>query len=641
MRRLWGAVLCGLGLAGCTDASLYGRVGQAPKLADKLSITGYLCTDNPATRAFPVKILFMVDTSGTTIDAAPLGEHVQAIEAALSLNLPNRYVEVGMIRYADRARSLLEYRVGASVTGFTRDEAQIDAALAELRNGGGGRDLASAMSLARSVITGDAFLADKGPLSRTKYVLVHLTTGAPQPSIPAARCQDGVEAPPEDCERAFLARAVRELEDEVLSIGAAELVFHTLHLEPAPVEGAPCDPQAGSVDCAAGLTCVQTGQLPDAGRCVEPCDPNAPLCVADPSRTLCAEVPVGPQDTLLAYCSRPVETSCFDGVDNDRDGQDVDCADPGYPLDCDGSDGCEQDCLGQCRAAAIGVDMSLPTGGAYQRVETADVLGLGRIDLRSTQRRFVLKGLVVDNTNALPTETGLSVDTDADGIADEVEARLPNFDPTRRDSDNDGFSDKLELQLQAAGLDPASVDLPPTCVDPFADRDGDGLGDCEEALLGTDPSLFDTDADGFPDELEFRRGSNALANDVLADLDQDGVPNGRELAEHGDVRSNDAGARAQLAYRYRVDAGGITQDRRSCYDVRVSNVTLVETADRGFGPGINDLFVYFGQVPEGELDRYGSYSVAQLRVRFVEPDFRDPDTPVFDLEDGDFVFVGE
>src|SRR5688572_2761194 len=45
----------------CTDVSLYGKVGQEPELADKVALTGVLCTDNPATRKFPVKILFVVD----------------------------------------------------------------------------------------------------------------------------------------------------------------------------------------------------------------------------------------------------------------------------------------------------------------------------------------------------------------------------------------------------------------------------------------------------------------------------------------------------------------------------------------------------------------------------------------------------
>ena len=636
---------------GCTDASLFGEAGQDPSIANKLTLTGLLCTDNPATRAFPVKILFVVDTSGITQDAAPLGEHVRAIEAVLAQHLPNRFVEVGVVRYADRSQSLIVEPIGGANTGYTRDEAKIDAALVSLRNGGGGRDLAAAMSLVRSVVTGDVFQADRGPLSRTKYVVVHVTSGEPQPAIPNARCDEGFESPPPDCERAFLDAAVRSLRDEVLDLGAAEFVFHVAHIEPANVEGAPCDPQQGSVGCvgnSAGLTCVRTGARADTGRCVELCDPQAPICTRDPLRTLCAEIPV-PDGSIVNYCSRPVETACFDGVDNDRDGSGPDCSDPNYPLDCSGN-GCEADCLGQCRAAVLGVDMSLAAGGGYERFPGVDVLTLGRIDFRSTQRRFVLKGFVVDNRNAMPTERGIEVDSDADGLSDETELRLRGMnaagvmvalDPRNRDTDGDGLSDRVEHLLRTVGLDPFVPSLPVDCLDPFIDRDGDRLSDCEEKLLASDPTLFDTDADGVPDELEFRRGTNLLVDDILTDLDQDGIPNGEEITQHTDVSSNDAQVRAELAYRSRVTAAGVTTDLRSCYDLRVSNITLLETLDRGFGAGNNDVDVYFGQVPEGDLKQFGLFSVAQVRVQFLEPDFRDPATPALDLVDGDFLFVGE
>ena len=638
--------------AACTDVSLYGRVGQEPRVLDKLTLTGLLCTDNPATRAFPVKILFVVDTSGITQEATPFGEHVRAVEGVLSQHLPNRFVEVGVIRYADEARSLIEEPVGRVDSAYSRDEARIDAALAELRNGGGGRDLASAMSLTRSVVTGDAFLADRGPLSRTKYVIVHITTGAPSPPIPAARCEDLFESPPEDCERAFLERSVRNIRDEVLDLGAAEVAFHAVHLEPSQIEGAPCDPRDGSADCqgpAAGLTCVGTGGRPDTGRCVELCDPAAPVCGRDPLRTSCLEVEV-PDGTIIAHCGRAAETACFDGVDNDRDGQDVDCSNPDYPLDCRGEGNCEEDCRGQCRASAIGIDMGLAGGGGYERFETADRLTLARIDFRSTQRRFVLKGFVVDNRNALPTEGGLQVDSDGDGLSDEAEIRISgidasgaevNLDPTNPDTDGDLFTDKVEHLLRTVGLDPFVPGQPPDCEDPTLDRDGDGLSDCEERLLGSDPTLFDSDADGLPDGVEFRRGSNVLRDDVLGDLDQDGVPNGREVTEHTDVASNDARVRAELAYRYRVTPSGVTADRRTCYDLRVSNISLRETLDIGLGPGNNDIDVYFGQVPEGDLERFGLFSVAQIRMRYLAPDFREPDAPALDLVDGDFVFIGE
>jgi len=58
----------------------------------------------------------------------------------------------------------------------------------------------------------------------------------------------------------------------------------------------------------------------------------------------------------------------------------------------------------------------------------------------------------------------------------------------------------LLLGLLAAGCDPKG-DTAAGC-DASADADGDGLDDCEEAGLGTDPQQADSDGDGFSDSEE-------------------------------------------------------------------------------------------------------------------------------------------
>jgi hypothetical protein len=636
MRRL----LTVLVAAGCTDVNLYGKVGQAPELIDKMGLTGALCTDNPAKRQFPVKVLFIVDSSGQMRETAPFAEHVTAMDQTTSQFLPIANIFLGVIKYDDQATQLISEPTGRTNSGFTRDDAAIDQAFVQLRNGGGARDLASAMSLARSIITGDAFQSELGPLSRTKYVVVHVMSASPSPIIPRSRCDNVFEMAPPVCEPAFLEREVRDLRNQVLSLGAAEFVFHTVFIEPARISGNPCDPRMGASACGgmAGLACVQSGGRADIGRCAQLCNANADCTT--PGFGVCASSSL-PDGSTVRSCAQG-ELSCFDGMDNDGDGQTIDCSDPTYPYGCNGAGGCEQDCRDFCRAEVIGLAMSLATGGRYERVQYADQVTFAKIDFRSTQRLFVLKEFIAFNRNVIATEGGFLPDSDADGLPD-VEEELLGLDPRSDDTDGDYYNDRLEHLLRTLNLDPTVTSTQPDCDDPTLDTDGDTLRDCEEKLLGADKTLFDTDADGYPDPVEFRTGTNPLFNDSLDDIDLDGVNNGREIAAHTDALSNDGKVRAELAYRYRTTELGVTEDQRSCYDFRVSNITLLETLDRGFGKGNNIIDVYFGQVPEGDLERYGVFHVTQVPVNYLSPESfppdgrKTPDTPAIDLIEEDFV----
>jgi hypothetical protein len=84
------------------------------------------------------------------------------------------------------------------------------------------------------------------------------------------------------------------------------------------------------------------------------------------------------------------------------------------------------------------------------------------------------------------------------------------------DSDRDGIPDSVET---AAGLNPSSAS------DAKLDKDGDGLSNIDEFLLGTDISDTDSDNDGLSDFFEVRRTGT---DPNLADSDTDGTADGAE-----------------------------------------------------------------------------------------------------------------
>jgi hypothetical protein len=154
-------------------------------------------------------------------------------------------------------------------------------------------------------------------------------------------------------------------------------------------------------------------------------------------------------------------------------------------------------------------------------------------------------------------------DSDGDGLSDDEEAKL-GTDPLNPDTDGDGVGDGIETRLAATGsefnpLVPGTFKACANVTDLLADHDLDGLTDCEEAILRTDPYLADSDRDGIPDLVEVRLGSNPLVDDRLIDSDQDGINNGDEVKEGLDPWTNDSSRDLEYAYQYRTVDEGETQ----------------------------------------------------------------------------------
>ena len=446
-----------LAFAACTDASLYGK-NYTPNQPNRISFEGNLCTDDPGAIAFPQKTLIVMDGTGALAEGDPAGKRVDTLRAF-----------IGRHRGPNQAVSLL--LMGASarplITGFTSDQQTIDTALETLASATGQaqRNYLDTLRMLTTIIEDDLLASNPGVRSRTRYAVLFVAAGPPDPAfqvpwciaqgltVGSTQCKDaflaafcGKATPaPTDCERWWYGDAVTQLRSYVRANGAQDLIFHSFSLSQDAL--------------AANLL----GDMARAGQ-----------------GELVQQTPI---------------TLDFLAVDVDRPGS-----------------------------------------------------------------RLVLREVVVMNGNTLLRGKAPEADSDGDGLTDAEEIKL-GTDPINPDTDGDGVGDGIEVRLASPNsqfdpLVPARFKECLTLANPTADHDLDGLTDCEEAVLRTDPYLVDSDRDGVPDWVEVRAGGNPLVDDRLVDSDMDGIPNGEEVIRGLDPWTNDSNRDLDYGYQYRtIDQG--------------------------------------------------------------------------------------
>ncbi|MDQ7075705.1 MAG: hypothetical protein Q9O24_11270 [Gammaproteobacteria bacterium] len=214
------------------------------------------------------------------------------------------------------------------------------------------------------------------------------------------------------------------------------------------------------------------------------------------------------------------------------------------------------------------------------------------------------------------------LDSDADGLKDTDEVVL-GTDPHNADSDGDGIQDGVEVGLTyptvaaldtdgTGGIDALESNIIDTDADGFmnhedsdnldscipnalstaclalTDTDGDGLSNAQEAALGTNPNVADSDADGIDDGAEV--GANYPTVAAL-DGDGDGVidaldsnlldSDGDGVNDQLDPANNDACNPDNTIGVCDADADGLTnaQEAQAGTDVNIADSD---------GDGVND-----------------------------------------------------
>jgi hypothetical protein len=586
MRRLQ-VTLLGLLLSGaCTTAELQPVDDIETNVVDNLLVLeGEVCTQPPRATDFPVKILFIIDGSGSMQFVDNPTQRARAVEEVILRTRANPAVSYAIIRFnatdsvltKPDAEITASNPAGVDLSGaFTRDPAVLQTAVEGLREADSVTDYQGALSAAFQVLFQDMITASPAELGRTKYVVMFLSDGDPFP----------------DC-----------CSDESLAAGLCaptQQIISTLCTDPNRVRSNP-------------------NQLPFLSGGQDYNQPYQIYAATQDIMDLAESFAVGELRIHTAFLFDPSlvgmlgPNGCYD-----IGGVGFVCPDEASEL------------LGTM--AQIG-------DGVFRDFSQAEEIDFLSFDLSSIRRENALKNLIVTNTNLAVTANGVALDSDGDGVLDDEEFEL-GMNRLSVDTDGDGFSDTLEYRERRNGFDP--VQPTPGCegADARRDVDADGLLACEEVILRTSTELFDTDADGLPDGFELRAGSDPAFADALSDADLDGVRNGDELRFNTAIDIDEASRRPKLAYRYRTESLGKDEQTRNCYGFEVKNVQLGTPLARpgeAGSYGRNDLLVYMAEAPFDDPEDFGAFSVACVRGRYVAPDFKDPPGGRVVLTPDDFV----
>lgn len=497
--------------AACSDAPLLGVPPPPPSPIDnKLGIRGSFCTEDPSTVEFPVKIVFVVDTSQSMNVTDPPDPadgnytgRARAITDVVNQLAGTTGVEVAVVGFSG---AVLNATNGFTPIVTPEEIADVASAVVTFNTGTGLTNYEAALDEAYTLLVTDIAEADEIQRARSKYVVIFVSDGVPDPYVPPEELFERVED-------------IFKLEKE-RRLG--EMRFHSVYL---------------------------SGRTPG-------------WLQAEPVNLLKEMARVG--------------------------------------------------------------------GGSFRNIGNGEKINFLSIDFTSFRRVFTLKSFVVSNLSARPLPDPFeAADSDGDTIPDVDEPRI-GTDPAVRDSDEDGIHDGIEDRLRNAGFDPLDGSDSDCTVgegDDYnrRDDDGDGLLNCEERFLGTNPRLHDTDGDGLPDGVEISAGVSPVAPDTYVDLDRDLVTNGVEVRDHVDPTRDDRDYRFDLRYRYDLSRTGIV-DGRTCWEFNVSNISLAPTLAGPDGVrGVNEIRLVFGQIPLDTPFDAGTYRVACVRPSYLLPeDVKDP-----------------
>jgi hypothetical protein len=622
---LMAAGLLAASLAACTDTLVEPLSQEQTLLDDRLTLKGRICTAPANPSGFPVKVVLVIDQSGSMCVSDPPGSQegsgfcqqvavvvppgvteparVRAMRKLVAQFRQQPNVQMSVVPFETNVKNV--WPPAASGNRFARPDSTLDSYIGGLQSQlGKGTDYQGAVSYAYSLIASDiTTLSQTNPevLPRTRYVVVFLTDGTPYPRC-SANDNLTVYADPNN-------------PDLTWSDSSSAVEFCNL-----------LDPDS-----------------PDNINGFEPgTDRNQNYQLFSYVRRLMElkdQYNVGDirMHTVLLFNQEAVRLCgpiC----------QDLYGTYPGVPQ-------AEYPQAAKKIASWLLQRFAEIGNGVYQEFnDTAEInnLALGALDYSSFASRNVIKTLMVQSLSSVPAESGRELDTDGDGLPDRLDNTFTlQTNAFIQDSDGDCLDDGFEARRTDQGFKPGN-DLDARGCDPNSpltlgcicrDTDGDGLSQFTEDYMQTRAGIVDSDGDGVPDSMEVRYGLDPLAPNVSGiDTDGDGIPDDEELRAGSDPTRRDEAFYERYGYQYSVTIAEKRDNGSTCYDFSVSNLQMVTPPNRsGVQQGYNLFKVWFAEAPEsGVSTDYGVWRAACAWSQYAPPSLRVPLGPELTLADGNF-----
>lgn len=636
----------------CTDAGLEANQGQGPEtMDDKLALTGRLCTKVPGDEEFPVKIVFAIDTSYSARVTDPAQQRVTAVNQVLDRFAGNPSVKFDVVAFD---------AIVTDITGGFTSTPDRAAITARLQQSDRLTDYQGALGTIYANLSKD--MVESGPAirARTKYVIIFFSDGSPDP-----QCWGGTVCDPAGA-------------NQCLIPGNPTAACKQISCQP----NGRCGPVFDTVCTVDRRDWPDTFQLPPGT------NPNTGgAWTWDDFAGLYPDMEAGRNyntpEQLVEKVQDIMSLQTIYNVGEVR-------FHTGFLFDPNiGQAFIDAFCLDRPTATDLMQKMAAAGNGTFTEFTSGASISFLNINYVSIKQLYKMTNFLASNVNAVPSVKGTSVigtcqvseggdyvactplgqkpvpqpsrpavdackllvlddpcritfagamaDSDGDHSPDETEdlgglcassdglGCASGVDPV--DSDGDGYTDAFELKLKSSGFDPLDPAKPTsTCASGAADMDGDGLRDCEEAVVGTNPRLFDSDGDRFPDGVELYSGTDPLdPDDITQDADADGLRNGDEILFHWDPLTKEPPQDQPARYWYQVLSLGETPDGRSCYDYDIRDIQLTVTR----GPdddtrGMNRVMVYFVEGPPDDPRDFGSMRTACVHGRYTSQFLKTP-----------------